>query len=60
MKMYGIYLSKELTEGDEKWFNTTFSSPSRAKWFAEGEGLESHEYEIRYSHDLGNKQKEVA
>ena len=46
MKMYGIYMSEEVSEDLVKWFRTTFSSPSRASWYAEMEGLTKDEYRI--------------
>ena len=46
MKMYGIYMSEEVSKDLEKWFKTTFSNPSRASWFAEMEGLDKNEYRI--------------
>jgi len=40
---YGIYLPNDT----EMWFKIKFSSESRAHWFAEANGLDPAEYEIR-------------
>ena len=45
---YGIYLPNDT----EKWFKVTFSSESRARWFAEANDLGPKDCDIRSTNEV--------
>lgn len=45
---YGIYLPNDT----EQWFKITFSSQSRARWFAESNDLGREDCDIRPVHEV--------
>ena len=54
---YGIYLPND----SEQWFGITFTNKARAYWFAESNGLNPNEYEVRDTRSVVEEtQKEVA
>jgi len=53
---YAIYLP----EDTEKWFDATFSSESRAHWYAEMNKLEPHEYDVRNTFSNPTEEKDAA
>jgi hypothetical protein len=47
-KAYGIYLPDDT----EQWFKTTFTNEGRAHWYAEVNGLNPDEYEVRLTDEV--------
>jgi len=53
---YAIYLPNDV----EKWFNITFSSLTRAHWYAEANDLATSEYEVRDTFSNPTEEKDAA